>query len=178
MLAIPTLTVYRYKHLPYPPLEQKNASKCLQSLVMGIKSALDELHNLDLAHNDIRLENVCFNDQFQVVLIDIDRYYPASKLHPMFTSSSGTSCMYRSVHTLCNGYQTDFFQLGWLISWVLDSTGEDYHGRTWESQRADIKNDQFISTLILRGEFNPTLLEGSLVAKSDRHLKSVLSNRK
>lgn len=54
----------------YAHLEPKDAIKCLQSLVTGIKVALDELHSIDIAHN---VQNICFDENYQVKLIDIDR---------------------------------------------------------------------------------------------------------
>ena len=44
VLAKPTLAVYRYKRVLYSPLEKENARKCLRSLVVGIKAALEEMH--------------------------------------------------------------------------------------------------------------------------------------
>ena len=38
------------------------AKKAIVLLVDGIVKALQELHDNQLAHLDIRLENVCFND--------------------------------------------------------------------------------------------------------------------
>ena len=40
MPTIPTLTVYKYKHLPFSPLNQKDACKCLRSLVVGLRQPL------------------------------------------------------------------------------------------------------------------------------------------
>ena len=54
------------------PLTVNKAAGCLRDLVEKIKSALDELHSYNLSHNDVRLENTCFNGQYNAVLIDLD----------------------------------------------------------------------------------------------------------
>ena len=58
------LTFYKFKMLPNLPLSRDQACKCLKKLIEGVYLALSELHNkYDLAHLDVRLENICFNDQ-------------------------------------------------------------------------------------------------------------------
>ena len=131
-------------------------------MVQGIKTALDELHGLQLSHNDIRLPNICFNSSFQVVLIDIDRCYEIKELHPMFLSSSGVkSCMYdiRKMLELKSGHETDYFQLGWLVAWIMDSSGGDYHERKWISQDESVRNNHFIAALVTEGQYNTKYLE-------------------
>lgn len=73
-------------------MKEEDALKCLRSLVTGIKEALDELHLLGFSHNDIRLPNVCFDESYRAILIDIDRINDISEPFDMFESSS--SCMY------------------------------------------------------------------------------------
>ena len=38
-----------------------------------IKAALEELHEQGFMHCDVRLPNICFNEQLAAVLIDVDR---------------------------------------------------------------------------------------------------------
>ena len=117
---------------------------------------------------------VCFNHQFEVVLIDIDRCYHISELYSMFKSSSSQlSCMYKIQSVMKTGIQTDYFQLGWLIVWVLDHSG-DYHDRKWHDVDDNIRNDPFISALI-QGEFNKELLGNSIVSDFNSSLGEVLS---
>ena len=170
----PRLHVYKYDYVPISPLKPEQAKRCLLPLVLGINCALGKLHALELSHNDLRLENVCFNRQFEVVLIDMDRCYPISELYPMFTSSrSQSSCMYDRQHVMKTGIQTDYFQLGWLIAWVLDHSG-DYHDREWHDVDDTIRNDPFISALI-QGEFKKELLGNSIVSDFNSSLGGVLS---
>ena len=57
-------------HQPMHPMEAKI------NIVMFVKSvvaAVQELHGFGIAHNDIRLDNICFDENRQAVLIDLDR---------------------------------------------------------------------------------------------------------
>ena len=54
-----------------------------------------------------------------------------------------SSCMYQYNSNFENGCQTDYFQLGWLVSWVIEQ-GSDYHGREWEKQSPRIRGNKFI----------------------------------
>ena len=67
-----TVCIYKYKMVKFGPLARSDAIKCLRALVEGIMKAISELHNLGFSHNDIRLPNVCFNDSYEPVLIDIE----------------------------------------------------------------------------------------------------------
>ena len=68
---------------------------------------------------------------------------------------------------------TLYFQLGWLIAWVLDHSG-DYHDREWHDVDDNIRNEPFISALI-QGEFKKELLGNSIVADFNSSLGGVLS---
>ena len=56
--------------------------------------------------------------------------------------------------------KTDYYQVGWLVAWVLDMFSADYHRRTWDTQEEAIKNP-FISELICNGRYNRELLPAS-----------------
>ncbi len=49
--------------------------------------AIEELHTTGLAHQDLRLENVCFNVDDHAVLIDLDRAVKVDG-YPYFTTKS------------------------------------------------------------------------------------------
>ena len=123
------IIAYSYCRLHFSPLLPAQAIKCLKSLVVGVKRALQDLHSTRYAHNDIRLPNICFDSSYEPVLIDLDYCYPIHKQHLIFKASGINSCMYT-----CQlpGGQTDYVQLGWLVAWILDSSG-DYHEHEWSS---------------------------------------------
>ena len=111
-------------------------------------------------------------------MIDIDRCYPCHERHPYF-SGEVDSCMYNCLdnHELFNGKQTDFFQLGWLVMWVLDMDhDQSYYDRKWENQRADIREDPFISSLIMKGEFDSDFLETSALVHDKVNFETLFSS--
>uniref|UniRef100_A0A1X7TF44 Protein kinase domain-containing protein n=1 Tax=Amphimedon queenslandica TaxID=400682 RepID=A0A1X7TF44_AMPQE len=120
--------IYSYKKVPYGPLSIVEASECLKYLLLSIKEALKELHSCGLRHNDLRLPNVCFNSEYEAILIDLDACTPAEYRHSSF--SGANSCMYKAQHLPHDG-STDYMQLGWLIVNVLDPTGDE-HNRKYE----------------------------------------------
>ena len=58
-----------YSDLPPVSIIKDHAVWFVRSLVQAVES----LHVLGFAHLDIRLENICMNDNQQIVLIDLDR---------------------------------------------------------------------------------------------------------
>ena len=181
-LIVPQITSFRvpivlkYTYAFYSPLSVSEAKYCLRSLLSGISMALDELHSIGLAHNDVRLPNICFNPSYQVVLIDMDRCLECDKRHPMFGLSS-SSCMYTLLSDLKCGEMTDFFQLGWLVMWILDNSSVDYHDRKWDSQKDEIKDDKFVHTLVMKGKYDPDLLQNSTIVTETMTLMDVLHER-
>ena len=131
-----------------------------------IKLALDELHSYECSHNDVRLPNIAFIENYEAELVDLDRcYYPCDEHHPYFDDSKVD--MYNGLdnHEPFNGKQTDFFQLRWLVVlWALDMDhNQTYHYRNWDNQREDIRNDPFISSVINKGNLTLNLETSALI---------------
>lgn len=156
--------VFKYPKVRYNPLEVEDARKVLRTLSEKIKDALSGLHEFGIIHNDVRLPNICFDDDFNAVLIDLDR---ASADGSSDLVGTIDSCMYNVPHDKCD-FSLDFIQLGWLLAWVLYSVG-DYHQRKWEDLPQSIRNDRFISDLINCGQYSQTkLLESTEIRDTDR----------
>lgn len=85
--------------------------------------ALDEFHSSGLSHNDIRLPNICFNKDYEAVLIDVDMYHDIKLLHPYF-GGKPFSILYKTHGALSLsmpiGRATDLAQLGLMVAWILD----------------------------------------------------------
>lgn len=63
----------QYNKVKHCPLIISEAAKCLKNFVSKVNYVVIEaLHREGLAHLDIKLENFCFDDQYSVVLIDLD----------------------------------------------------------------------------------------------------------
>ena len=67
----------------------------------------------------------------------------------MGTQTSIISCMYDYKDDF-TGIQRDFFQLGWLLAWVLSPEG-DYHKRCWDDVK--YKMPTFVRKLIEEGKY-------------------------
>lgn len=113
--------------------------------------ALEEIHHHGFTHNDVRLDNVCFNDDYEAVLIDLDRCVLSSDPTPFL---HGGSCMYNAPRDF-SGPQLDWMQLGWMAPWVLDytdtATHKSYHERTCNDLSEHICDDPFMQDLIQKG---------------------------
>ena len=91
-------------------------------------TASDHQPHAWVTHQDIRLENICFDEDCMPVFIDLDRCIGSSE-----RAYEGKGCMY----SLGRGsaIQTDWLPLGLMVCWVLDpELGQeeeegDYHNR-------------------------------------------------
>ena len=150
--------IYKYIKVKYSSLTCMKAKQCLKELTLSIKNALDDLHSFELSHNDIRLPNICFNANYEAILIDVDRCAWINSLHPMFGGAQ--SCMYKIKHfkqdKKVTGAHTDYMQLGWLVAFILDNDGHtnNEHLRDWDTQPDYIKECKLINSLINTGEWN------------------------
>ena len=94
--------VYKYSRLSYGPLKRAEAQSCLQDFVSQVMVALQEFHKLKLAHYDIRLPNFCFNENFEVVIIDVD--FSTDIRCPLRSNSA--SCLYCIPDTLSDIFES------------------------------------------------------------------------
>ena len=170
--SILDLYVCRYQIVDHSPMTVEEARKCLYYLVIGIHKALSQLHSLGLCHNDVRLPNFCFNSSYEVVLIDLDR----CALGTARPTSFGKSCMYKMGPVQLDqnpSRQFDFFQLGVLVAWILDTPADgDYHGREIEKIKSRFCDDCFMEKLLNELEFNKEALENSILNKEE-HRQSI-----
>ena len=142
-----------YEKVCFSPLTMDEARLCLKAFVKSVTMALEELHNNSLAHNDLRLPNICFNSRFEAVIIDIDMCASSG----LDTNVSAESCLYQ-IPTEClkqfkevdlpYGQKRNYMQLGWMIAYILDHKGKDEHMRTWEKEPAFVRENNCIFTLV------------------------------
>ena len=142
---------FKYTGVPYGPLTRTEAQGCLYDLVPQLVQVVKSLHTSGWAHQDIRLENICFDETFRPVFIDLDRCKAAHGV-----CWHGEGCMY-SMRGLAS--QTDWLQLGLMVCWVLDpglglKAGEEgegtYHTRDCK-QLCESLVDPFLKSLINKG---------------------------
>lgn len=63
---------FKYSKVPYGPLTVGKARKCLYTILVKINTALEQLHQFGVAHNDVRLENICFSHKLDAIFIDLE----------------------------------------------------------------------------------------------------------
>ena len=133
------------------PLSRQEARCCLYSLVKEVIPVIEHNHGENVAHLDVRLENICFKAPHTVVMIDFDRHMDADKPASLSLTYEG-SVMYEAHEGWVCG-NLDWKQLGLMILWVIRSDNYDYH-------HADFKNEQdaFLKGLLFEGQFKVTYL--------------------
>lgn len=74
MTHVPTKPLcFIFPLVKYSPISQFEVAKCAKNFTETAAECIEQLHGLGYAHCDIRLPNICFNEQFNAVLIDLDR---------------------------------------------------------------------------------------------------------
>ena len=145
--------VVKYLYLPFNCLDRTEAKGCLKEFVKLTKVALDELHGFGLSRNDIRMANILFDADYRLImLIDLDRADYVSKVSSFF-STEMPSCMYThdDEHIWKDGIETDFYQLGWLIAWILKPKKKVNYPTTKEfgvrNHNLSVRTDWYIASL-------------------------------
>ena len=132
--------------LPHDPMDRDEAKQCLYNLVKEVAHAIQDLHALGWTHQDIKLDNICYNADYQPVLIDLDRVVDIRQ-HPPHVYPD--SCMYTVGF---DPQQMDWLQLGWLAAWAYCSpSGTEYHNRRLDDLPETCQNDTFLMDLITEG---------------------------
>lgn len=113
------------------PISRKDAKIIFFPFVEQIVRALTELHQNKIAHLDIRLENICFSDNGEAILIDLDRSDKVTKPAEQITDY-GKSNMYTHEEGW-TAKNLDWRQLAILLHYILLPDEEvaskrfDYH---------------------------------------------------
>ena len=139
---------YKYRGIPNDPLTHPEAKSCLYDLVPKLVQVIESFHQNGWTHQDIRLENICFDEDCMPVFIDLERCRRSIQ-----SRYRGKGCMY-SMH---GSIKTDWLQLGLLVCWVLypwmgkvEEEKEDYHTRKCEKIFKSLQ-DPFLKSLIGKG---------------------------
>lgn len=160
-----------YDRIVHDPLTVEEAKLCLQGLVKAVGLAMCEMHENGFAHNDIRLPNICFDEDFKVKFIDVDR---ATTLKQRYTYEAKMGCMYDNI----KGTSSDvaMVQLGWMVAAVVHPVAADhYHNRVWETEPRAVTENEFICDLIVNHRYCCDKV--SLLPDRGQSLRDVLSLR-
>ena len=139
---------FKYRGIPIDPLTRPEAQSCLYDLVPKLVQVMESFHQNGWAHQDIRLENICFDEDYMPVFIDLDRCKRSGD-----QAYDGKGCMYSMGGS---PIKTDWLQLGLMVCWVLDrELGQeekvgDYHNRDCKKICESLQ-DTFLNSLIGKG---------------------------
>lgn len=115
--TIGVVSLFRYRRVFYNPLTDQEARSCLHDFYLKASQAIQQLHEeLEVVHMDIHLENICFNEAFEAVLIDLERSDSVGTSSSFRYHGYYRSCMYNAQQS---PEEHDWMQLGWLLAWVL-----------------------------------------------------------
>ena len=140
-----------------PPLKPQQAKENASRFVKLVCEAIQELHDFNIAHLDVRLANICLTDtdDLGVKLIDLGRSEEATTLfkHSIATNYCGGSVMYKANNVRTLG-QLDWRQLGIMVyAFLNDITGNSYHSQE------PVANSSFLKRLLEHGDYVPSLRE-------------------
>ena len=62
----------KYTKVKYDPLTYKEAKECLCDLICKVVYVSVQLNKEGIQHNDLRLPNICFDENYNLILIDLD----------------------------------------------------------------------------------------------------------
>ena len=68
----PLKKVVKYRKVKYDPLTYEQAEKCLHALITQLRTVCSLLQKQSIVHNDVRVPNICFSENYSIVLIDFD----------------------------------------------------------------------------------------------------------
>ena len=146
----------------------EEAALCLLPFVKEVANAIKALHDSGYAHQDLRLDNVCFSKVYKAVLIDLDWM---CRLHD--TPDIGDK------NPMFNVEQNDWLQLGLIISWVTGDHKLLPHYYAPKRQQAGLDRyagDSFFCSL-MNGKYVEEDLAASMLSTCNKSLESVLKER-
>ncbi len=127
---------FSYEYVSRNPLVEDEVELCLGDFVCKVAQQILALHQCEFAHLDLRIDNICFNDNFEPILIDLDRATSAFLFG--YKDIYPNSVMYNSKFDL---YAHDWLHLGCIILWALTRHIQGtYHKQTLSVDHPIIKD--------------------------------------
>ena len=118
-------------YLYCPPLTRKEIQDHALWFLKSLFTAVRALHNMNLAHLDIRPENICVSSSnSEVVLIDLDRYETSSKLAMQLQGKYGAVDMYFVPDASWTFEQLDWKQVGILYRELFPHSADHTYVKT------------------------------------------------
>ena len=153
-------------------MTREEANQCLKDFFCAVAEAIKGLHTSGLAHMDIRLENICFDQDYKPVFIDLDRSEVAYQ--PVMRNKDINSCM---IDQFKSTDQNDWVQLGWLVVWVIHRVALSYHSRAVTDMPTYLQKNRVIKALINDGHLVDDAEQNELFSGCEHTILYVLGRR-
>lgn len=115
-----------YNKLHHDPLSHEEARKCSYELVSKINDVIKQLHSVGFSHGDLRLPNICFNENYDPVLIDLDFSAPLDSIISSNQDMESFACDLICCFNRSRETQNDSFHFkSNLLQSSILSTGKD-----------------------------------------------------
>ena len=138
----------KYTKVKYDPLTYKEAKECLCDLICKVVNVSLQLNKEGIQHNDLRLPNICFDENYKLIVIDLDL--------------SNNSLPEKAE-------KINKYELKKFANDLIDKL-ED------ENLRIRLKRDKFMCEFC-DGIFDEELLHSSLITKFQKSVQDVISQR-
>ena len=118
---LPTTTVFVLHWICQSSFDREiRLHNCKHGFVKAVIRALQAVHAIGIAHLDVRLENICWDDTQRAVLIDFDRSAASDALGRTCVGKYGASLMYptTALWTERAAWKVDYRQLASMIGHI------------------------------------------------------------
>lgn len=141
---------FHYPKVKHSPMVPDEAKDCIGDFVSKLCAALTTLHDTGYLHIDVRLENICFDENCTPVLVDLDRC--THKDEKIITSGMKPSIMYSDLEGVCN---IDWKQVACILLWICGWKAQLKHNHDYHTQ-----DQALVSHPIVKEHFFILLMEG------------------
>ena len=108
------------RYTPPVTVQEIRLHNCKHGFVKAVIRALQAVHVIGIAHLDVRIENICWDDTQRAVLIDFDRSAASDALGRTCVGKYGASLMYptTAMWTERAAWKVDYRQLAIMIGHI------------------------------------------------------------
>lgn len=145
---------FYYPKIAHKPMIPSEAMECVGELMKQLCSALEDMHKEHFVHLDVSLENICFDHEGKLVLIDMDR---CTRIDDVCDGDiTESSCMYPVVESELDVVRIDWRQVGLVLLWIYGWEDQIMKKKTYHTQDIAIVNHP-----IVNDKFFLDLMEGT-----------------
>lgn len=139
-------TLY-YIKVKHDPLNNKELARCLYNYFPAVIKIVQSVHEKNIIHRDVRVPNICFNENYDPVLIDFD--FSIKSTSEETKNGDFKKFTKDVIRRVCN---------------LIDS-------------KEKLNEDKFLKRLRKEGIFDKKLLRKSIIRKYNETLQTVIEDR-